>query len=66
MNFKPLFIASLIVVSIVAMALEGGALHLGQAVVVLVPASLLAAWSFTKTDWYNPMKGSEKDGRYNR
>lgn len=56
MNPKPLFIASLIAATLAAMALEGGALSFGQAVAILAPASVLAAWSFTQTDWW---EGSE-------
>ena len=37
MNPKPLFIASLIATLLAAMALEGDALSLGQAVTVLAP-----------------------------
>ena len=56
MNFKPLFISSLIAATLAAIALEGGALSFGQAVAILAPASVLAAWSFTQTDWW---EGSE-------
>ena len=60
MNPKPLFIASLAATILAAMALEGNALSLGQAVVVLVPACGLMVWSFMQTDWW---EGGEKDGR---
>ena len=66
MNPKPLFIASLIATTLAAMALEGGALSFGQAAIVLTPASVLAAWSFTQTDWYEPcMKGGEESANDN-
>ncbi len=55
MNPKPLFISSLIVTLLTAMALEGGALSLGQAIAVLAPASVLLLWSFMQTDWYEPV-----------
>ena len=57
MNFKPLFISSLTVTLLVAMALEGGALSFGQAVAVMAPTSVLLVWSFTQTDWYEPAEG---------
>ncbi len=60
MNHKPLFISSLIVTLLAAMALEGNALSLGQAVTVLLPACGLMVWSFMQTDWW---EGGEKDGR---
>ncbi len=60
MNPKPLFIASLIATLLSAMALEGNALSLGQAVAVLVPAGVLMVWSFMQTDWW---EGDEEDGR---
>lgn len=60
MNPKPLFIASLAATILAAMALEGNALSLGQAVTVLVPACVLFVWSFMQTDWW---EGGEKDGR---
>lgn len=63
MNPKPLFIASLIAATLAAVALEGGALSFGQAVAILAPASVLAAWSFTQTDWYEPAEGGEEDGK---
>lgn len=59
MNFKPLFVSCLIVAILAAMALEGNALSLGQAVTVLVPAGVLMVWSFMQTDWW---EGGEKDG----
>ena len=52
MNPKPLFIASLIATLLAAMALEGDALSLGQAVTVLAPACVLLIWSFMQTDWW--------------
>ncbi len=58
MNPKPLFMASLIATLLAAMALEGNALSLGQAVAVLVPAGGLMVWSFMQTDW---LEGGEKD-----
>ena len=58
MNPKPLFIASLIATLLAAMALEGNALSLGQAIAVLVPACVLLIWSFMQTDWW---EGGEKD-----
>lgn len=61
MNFKPLFIASLIVVSIAAMALEGGALSFGQAIAVMVPTSVLAGFSFTQTDWWEPAEEGDRN-----
>ena len=60
MNHKPLFISSLIVTLLAAMALEGNALSLGQAVTVLLPACGLMVWSFMQTDWW---EGDEEDGR---
>ncbi len=60
MNPKPLFIASLIATLLAAMALEGNALSLGQAAIVLAPACVLLIWSFMQTDW---LEGGEKDGR---
>ena len=63
MNPKPLFMASLIVTLLAAMALEGDALSLGQAVAVLVPACGLMVWSFMQTDWYEPVEGGEGDDR---
>ena len=60
MNPKPLFVSSLIVTLFAAMALEGNALSLGQAVAVLVPACVLFVWSFMQTDWW---EGGEEDGR---
>ena len=60
MNPKPLFIESLIATLLSAMALEGNALSLGQAVAVLVPAGVLMVWSFMQTDWW---EGDEEDGR---
>lgn len=59
MNPKPLFMASLIATLLAAMALEGDALSLGQAVAVLAPACVLMVWSFMQTDWW---EGGEKDG----
>ena len=63
MNPKPLFIASLTVTLLVAMALEGGALSFGQAMTVMLPTSVLLVWSFTQTDWYEPAEGGEEDGK---
>ena len=60
MNSKPLFIANLMATLFAAMALEGNALSLGQAVTVLVPACGLMVWSFMQTDWW---EGDEEDGR---
>lgn len=60
MNPKPLFISSLIATLLAATALEGNALSLGQAVIVLVPACGLMVWSFMQTDWW---EGDEEDGR---
>ena len=60
MNPKPLFIANLMATLFAAMALEGNALSLGQAVAVLVPAGVLMVWSFMQTDWW---EGDEEDGR---
>lgn len=57
MNFKPLFVSCLIVAILAAMALEGDALSLGQAVAVLLPAGGLMVWSFMQTDWW---EGGEK------
>ena len=59
MNPNPLFISSLIVTLLAAMALEGNALSLGQAVAVLAPACVLMVWSFMQTDWW---EGGEEDG----
>ena len=56
MNHKPLFIASLAATILAAMALEGNALSLGQAVVVLVPAGVLMVWSFMQTDWWEGVR----------
>ena len=61
MNFKPLFISSLTVTLLVAMALEGGALSFGQAVAVMAPTSVLLVWSFTQTDWYEPEEGGDRN-----
>ena len=66
MNLKPLFIASLIATTLAAMALEGGALTFGQAIAVMVPASVLLVWSFTQTDWWEPAEGGEEDDRCSR
>lgn len=60
MNHKPLFISSLIVTLLAAMALEGNALSLGQAVTVLLPACVLMIWSFMQTDWHEPVEGGEE------
>ncbi len=60
MNPKPLFVSSLIATLFAAMALEGNALSLGQAAIVLAPACVLLIWSFMQTDW---LEGGEKDGR---
>lgn len=57
MNFKPLFVSCLIVAILAAMALEGDALSLGQAVAVLLPAGGLMVRSFMQTDWW---EGGEK------
>lgn len=62
MNPKPLFMASLIATLLAAMALEGNALSLGQAIAVLVPACVLMVWSFMQTDWYSPAEGGKEDG----
>ena len=61
MNTKPLFIATLIVDLLAAMALEGGGLSFGQAVAVMAPASALLVWSFMQTSIYEPVKGGEED-----
>ena len=61
MNFKPLFIASLIATTLTAMALEGGALSFGQAIAVMAPASVLAVWSFTQTDWWEPAEEGDRN-----
>lgn len=61
MNPKPLFIASLIATLLAAMALEGNALSLGQAAIVLVPACVLMIWSFIQTDWWEPTEGGKED-----
>ena len=61
MNFKPLFISSLTVTLLVAMALEGGALSFGQAMTVMLPTSVLAGLSFTQTDWYEPAEGDNRN-----
>ena len=60
MNPKSLFVSSLIATLFAAMALEGNALSLGQAAIVLAPACVLLIWSFMQTDW---LEGGEKDGR---
>lgn len=60
MNPKPLFISSLIATLLAAMALEGNALSLGQAIAVLVPAGVLMIWSFMQTDWHEPVEGGEE------
>lgn len=57
MNPKPLFVSSLIATLFAAMALEGNALSLGQAAIVLAPAGVLMVWSFMQTDWW---EGGEK------
>lgn len=66
MNPKPLFIASLIATLLAAMALEGNALSLGQAVAVLAPACGLMVWSFMQTGWREPVEGEEENatGKY--
>ena len=62
MNHKPLFIASTIVTLLAAMALEGGGLSAGQALVPILSAGVLAMWSFRQTDWFEPyLKGGEED-----
>lgn len=61
MNFKPLFISSLIATTLTAMALEGGALSFGQAMTVMLPTSVLLVWSFTQTDWYEPAEGDNRN-----
>ena len=63
MNFKPLFISSLVAATLAAMAMEGGALSFGQAMTVMLPTSVLLVWSFTQTDWYEPAEGGEEDGK---
>ena len=63
MKPKPLFIASLVAATLAAMAMEGGALSFGQAIAVMVPTSVLAGFSFMQTDWYEPAKGGETDGK---
>ena len=63
MNPKPLFVSSLIATLFAAMALEGNALSLGQAVAVLVPAGVLLIWSFMQTDWWEVVR---KDGSSSR
>lgn len=63
MNPKPLFISSLVAATLAAMAMEGGALSFGQAIAVMVPTSVLAGFSFMQTDWYEPAKGGETDGK---
>lgn len=59
MNTKPVCIASAAASFIVACALEGDGLTIGQAVAVLVPAMILLVWSFCQTDWY--AEGGEED-----
>ena len=61
MNPKPLFIATLIVDLLAAMALSGGGLSFGQAVAVMAPASALLVWSFMQTSIYEPVKGGKED-----
>lgn len=61
MNHKPLFIASLTVTLLAAMALEGGGLSAGQAIAAAAPAAGLAMWSFWQTDWWEPVEGGEED-----
>lgn len=61
MNHKPIFIASLVAATLAAMALEGGGLSFGQAIAVMAPASVLAVWSFTQTDWWEPAEEGEED-----
>ena len=61
MNFKPLFVSCLIVAILAAMALEGNALSLGHAAIVLAPAGVLMVWSFIQTDWWEPTEGGKED-----
>ncbi len=61
MNPKPLFVSSLIATLFAAMALEGNALSLGQAAIVLAPAGVLMVWSFIQTDWWEPTEGGKED-----
>lgn len=62
MNHKPLFIASLTVTLLAAMALDGGGLSAGQAIAAAAPAGVLAVWSFWQTDWWEPEeKGGEEE-----
>ena len=58
MNTKPLFIASSLVAFLIASALEGEGLSVGQAVLVLIPVCALQIWSFCQTDWYEPTERS--------
>ena len=51
MNPKPLCIASVLAVFVIACALEGGGLSAGQAAVALLPAGALMLWSCWQTDW---------------
>ncbi len=66
MNLKPLFTASLIVATLAAIALEGGALSFGQAIAVMVPASVLLVWSFVQLNIYEPAEGDGESatGKY--
>ena len=61
MNPKLLCIASIIVLAITDAALAGGALSAGQAMLILLPVSVLCIWSFMQTNWYDPVKGGEQD-----
>lgn len=61
MNTKPVCIASAAASFIVACALEGDGLTIGQAVAVLVPAMILLVWSYMQTDWYEPIVKEESE-----
>ncbi len=53
MNPKPLAVASLIVLLLAMAGVEGGGLSVGQAAAIVVPAGVLAVWSFRQTDWWD-------------
>ncbi len=51
MNPKPLCIASSLAAFLIACALEGEGLSVGQAMLALIPTCALLMWSFWLTDW---------------
>jgi len=61
LNHKPLCVASLLVVILATCGLDGGALSVGQALVPILSAGALTMWSFTQTDWWEPIEREEND-----